>query len=128
MAKPQKKKSKVTFSAAWREAREMIAAHRGRLALGMVIMLVNRLSGLVLPTMSKFLIDDVIGKGRSDLLWLLALAGGGATVIQAITSFSLSQILGIAAQRAINDLRCVVQAHVTRSEEHTSELQSRGLI
>ncbi|HLX63148.1 MAG TPA: ABC transporter ATP-binding protein [Planctomycetota bacterium] len=115
MAKEKtEKKKKITLSAAWRETRELMAAHKGRLALGMAVMIVNRISGLVLPTLSKFLIDDVIDKHRSDLLWTLALIGGGATVVQAISSFSLSQILGIAAQRAINDLRNVVQAHVTR--------------
>ncbi|HYG77823.1 MAG TPA: ABC transporter ATP-binding protein, partial [Planctomycetota bacterium] len=107
-------KRKVNFSNAWREARELIYVHRYRLALGFGVMLINRLSGLVLPTTSKFLIDEVIGKQRGELLLPLALAGGAATAVQAATSFALSQILGVAAQRAINDLRRDVQAHVTR--------------
>ena len=68
-------------------------------------MLVNRLVGLVLPASSKFLIDDVIGKGRRELLWPLALAAGAATLVQAVTSFALSQVLGVAAQRAITEMR-----------------------
>ena len=59
-------KKKLTASAAWREANELMWARRGRLALGLAIMLVNRLSGLVLPATSKYLIDDVIGKERAD--------------------------------------------------------------
>jgi ABC-type multidrug transport system fused ATPase/permease subunit len=107
-------KKKVTASAAWREARELMWARRGRLLLGSALMLVNRLAGLVLPATSKFLIDDIIGKGRAELLTPLALVAGAATVVQAITSFALSQVLGVAAQRAITDMRRHVEAHVAR--------------
>ena len=77
-------------------------------------MLVNRLAGLVLPATSKYLIDDVIGKRRAELLMPLALAAGAATLVQAVTSFALSQVLGVAAQRAITDMRRRVEAHVAR--------------
>ena len=101
-------------SAAWQEAKALIWARRGRLALGLALMLVNRLSGLVLPATSKYLIDDVIGKGRAELLMPLAFAAGAATVVQAVTSFALSQVLGVAAQRAITEMRRRVEAHVAR--------------
>ena len=97
MAEPQKKK--IRWSAAWGDARQLIWTHRRRLLLGAVLMLINQAMGLVLPASTKFLIDQVIVKGRVDLLWKIAIAAGGATVIQALTSFSLSQILGVAAQR-----------------------------
>ena len=77
-------------------------------------MLISRLAGLVLPATSKFLIDEVIGNRRAELLGTLALAVGIATVVQAITAFSLSQVLGVAAQRAITEMRKVVQSHVSR--------------
>jgi ABC-type multidrug transport system fused ATPase/permease subunit len=89
-------------------------ARKGRLALGLLLMLVNRLVGLVLPATSKFLIDDVIGRGRAELLMPLALAAGAATLVQAVTSFALSQVLGVAAQRAITDMRRRIEAHVAR--------------
>ena len=107
-------KKKVNLSNAWQEARALIWARRGRLALGLALMLVNRLAGLVLPATSKYLIDDVIGKHRADLLVPLAFAAGAATVVQAVTSFALSQVLGVAAQRAITDMRRRVEAHVAR--------------
>ncbi|MCU0248678.1 MAG: ABC transporter ATP-binding protein/permease [Vicinamibacterales bacterium] len=102
------------FSEVWGEARVLVWAHRRRLALGFGLMLVNRTVGLVLPATSKFLVDDVIGKGRADLLPTLALAAAGATIVQAITSFSLSQILSVAAQRAIAEMRRNVNDHVMR--------------
>ena len=107
-----KQKKKVTASAAMREARELVWTHRRRLALGLSLMLVSRLSGLVLPLSSKWLIDEVVTNKRADLLPKIALAVIAATVVQAITSFILSQILGVAAQRAITDMRKRVQARV----------------
>jgi subfamily B ATP-binding cassette protein MsbA len=114
MSAPKPTKKRFSPSAAWRDARELIWQHRYRLALGMFLMLINRLVGLVLPTTSKYLIDDVVLKHKADLLVPLALAAGGATVVQAITSFSLSQVLGVAAQRAITEMRKSVQEHVER--------------
>ena len=101
-------------SAAWQEAKTLVWARRGRLAVGLALMLVNRLAGLVLPATSKWLVDDVIGKQRADLLMPLAFAAGAATLVQAVTSFALSQVLGVAAQRAITDMRRRVEAHVAR--------------
>ena len=99
---------------AWPEARALVWKHRRSLAIGLALMLVNRLAGLVLPASSKYLIDDVLGKQQLAMLVPLALAVGGATVVQAITSFTLSQIVSIAAQRAISDMRIDVQRHVLR--------------
>src|SRR5678815_4710913 len=110
--KPEKKR--ITAATAWRDARELIWAHRYRLALGMFLMIVNRLAGLVLPSSSKYVIDEVVIKHRSQMLVPLAMAAGAATLIQALSSFSLSQVLGVAAQRAITDMRKSVQEHVER--------------
>ena len=108
------KKPKPNYSNAWREARALIWQHRRRLAVGLALMMVNRLAGLVLPASSKYLIDHVIGEKRIDMLGTIALAAGAATIVQAITSYGLSQILGVAAQRAITDMRKSVQAFVLR--------------
>ena len=88
--------------------------HRRALALGFSLMLVSRVAGLVLPLSSKWLIDLVIGKGRHDLLWPIALGATAATLVQATTGFALSQVISVAAQRAISNMRRRVQAHVTR--------------
>src|ERR1700755_940511 len=110
----EEKKKKIRWSAGWRDARELVWAHRYRLALGAVLMIINQAMGLVLPASTKYLIDQVIGKGRTDLLWPIAAAAGAATLVQAVTSFSLSQVLGVAAQRAITDMRKRVQSQVER--------------
>jgi subfamily B ATP-binding cassette protein MsbA len=112
ITKPEKKK--VNRIDAWRDARELIWSHRYRLGLGMLLMIVNRLVGLVLPASSKYLIDDVIIHHRGELLVPLAVAVGLATLVQALSSFALTQILGVAAQRAITDMRKSVQEHVAR--------------
>jgi len=108
------KKPRVNMARAWAEARALIWKYRRSLSVGLVLMLINRLAGLVLPASSKYLIDNVLNKHQLDKLVPLALAVGGATVVQAITSFSLSQIVSIAAQRAISDMRIDVQRHVLR--------------
>src|SRR6266487_2206244 len=99
---------------AWQEARGLIYAHRKRLSLGLVLLLVNRVAGFVLPASPKWVIDRVIGQNRPELLLPLAVAAGVATLVQAITGFGLSQILGVAAQGAITDMRRAVQAYVLR--------------
>jgi subfamily B ATP-binding cassette protein MsbA len=106
-------KRKIT-AGALEEARGLVWVHRKRLALGLSLMVFNRLAGLVLPTTSKYLMDDVIAKQHWELLPRLALAAGAATLVESITSFSLSQVLGVAAQRAITEMRKEVEAHVLR--------------
>jgi subfamily B ATP-binding cassette protein MsbA len=86
---------------------------RALLALGFVLMVINRVAGFVLPYSSKFLIDNVVGKGQMGLLRPLVLSVLFATLIQGITSFSLTQLLSKAAQRLIADLRKQVQEHIS---------------
>jgi len=111
---PQKTKKRFVTPGAWDEAKKLVHAHRSRLILGLVLMLVSRLAGLVLPWMSGYVIDDVIGEGQADLLIPLALWAGAATLVQASSGFALSQVLGVAAQRAITEMRKRVQRHITR--------------
>jgi subfamily B ATP-binding cassette protein MsbA len=93
---------------------ELIRPRRGLLALGFVLMAINRVASLVLPYSTRFLIDSVIIKRNTQLLKPLVLGVLLATVIQGITSFSLTQLLSKAAQRLIAELRQKVQAHVGR--------------
>ncbi len=107
-------KRRVTVQDAWRESRDLIRRYRGRLAIGMVLMLVSRLAGLVMPASSKYLVDHVMVARQYDLLLPIAAAVLVAALIQGTTGFALSQVLGIAAQRAVTDMRRRVEAHVLR--------------
>ena len=87
---------------------------RGLLAFGLVLMVINKFAGFVLPYSARFLIDDVALKHHSGMLRPLVLAVLAATVVQGITDFSLTQLLSKAAQRLITELRQEVQRHISR--------------
>ncbi|HEY2352866.1 MAG TPA: ABC transporter ATP-binding protein [Candidatus Acidoferrum sp.] len=93
---------------------ELIKPRRGLLALGLALMAVNRVSGLILPASTKYLVDGVIGKRQTHLLTPIVLAVLAATVVQGLTSFTLTQLLSKSAQKMIADLRRQVQAHIGR--------------
>ncbi len=98
----------------WPDLREMILPRRKLLAGGLLLMVINRLSGFVLPISVKYLIGDVIGKRQERLLTPLVLSVLAATLIQGVTSFTLTQLLSKAGQRLIAELRQKVQQHVGR--------------
>ncbi|OYX17462.1 MAG: ABC transporter permease [Algoriphagus sp. 32-45-6] len=109
----------------------IIWPRRKHLLLGLILIIVSRFAGLVLPGASKYLIDDVIPSNDIRLLgWLIA-AVVGAIVIQAITSYSLTQILSVEAQHLIAKLRSQVQQHIIKlpiryfDNAKTGELVSR---
>src|SRR5450631_2948363 len=93
---------------------ELIRPRRGLLAVGFVLMAINRVASLVLPYSTRYLIDSVIIKRNVQLLKPLVLGVLLATVIQGVTSFSLTQLLSKAAQRLIAELRRKVQTHIGR--------------
>lgn len=98
----------------WPILGELIRPRRGLLAVGFVLMLINRVSGLVLPYSTRYLIDTVMVKHHLQLLKPLVGAVLLATLIQGVTSFALTQLLSKAAQRLISELRSKVQSHVGR--------------
>ena len=104
----------ATLKSVWPEVRALIRPRRGLLAVGLVLMAVNRVAGLVLPAASKVLIDDIVLRHQRHLLWPLVIAILAATAIQGVSSFALTQLLSKAAQRLIAELRRKVQAHVGR--------------
>src|SRR5690349_1846910 len=94
--------------------KELVRPRRKLLTIGLVLMLINRAAGLVLPGSTKYLVDNVIGNRQVWMLEPLVLAVLGATVLQGITSFTLTQLLSKEAQRLITQLRRKVQEHVGR--------------
>ena len=77
-------------------------------------MAINRVCGLVLPATPKYLLDDVVQKRHVALLLPLVLTLAGATLVQALTSYCLTQLLSKSSQRMIAELRIKVQAHIGR--------------
>ncbi len=111
---PQPRKKRKLTATAWEEARGLMWHYRYRLVLGLVLILVSRLAGLVLPAMSRYILDEVVPAQRTAELFLLAGIALGAAVVQSVSGFALSQVLGVAAQRAITEMRKQVMAHVAR--------------
>jgi ABC-type multidrug transport system fused ATPase/permease subunit len=114
---PAEKETKREKRSAWKSLPDiwaLIKPRRGLLAVGLVLMAINRVSGLVLPASTKYFLDNVIGKREAQLLTPIVLAILGATLIQGITSFTLTQLLSKSAQRMITELRRQVQAHIGR--------------
>lgn len=124
----EERTEKPFTAGAWQEARALAWEHRRHLALGFLLMIVNRLAGLILPASPKFLIDDVIGAGRAELLLPLALVVGAATVVQGATAFGLSQVVSIAGQRAIAEMRKSVQAHILRLPSRYFDSTQTGIL
>lgn len=114
MAEAKTRGKGVNYASAWAEAKALIWAHRGTLSVGLVLVLINRVIGFVLPLSPKYLGDEILEKNQPQLLVPLALVGAGAVLVQAVTSFGLAQLVSITAQRAIANMREQVQQHVIR--------------
>jgi subfamily B ATP-binding cassette protein MsbA len=104
-------KSKVTLAQVFKT---IIWPRRGILMVGLVLIVVSRLSGLVLPWSTKYLMDDVIAKGNMEMLKMVLIAVSFSVLVQAVTSYILTQILSVEAQRLISILRSKVQRQVLR--------------
>jgi subfamily B ATP-binding cassette protein MsbA len=92
----------------------LMKPRRNILALGALLMVINRVCGLALPVSTKYLIDNVMGRRQFNLLLPIVFGVALATLVQAVTSFSLTQLLSKAAQRLISEMRMKVQEHIGR--------------
>src|SRR5271165_7609759 len=94
--------------------KELVMPRRGKLGLGFLLMLINVCMAMVLPLAPKIVLDNIITHKQYGLLTPLVAAVFAATIIQALTSFSLTQLLSKEGQRLIAQLRRQVQEHVGR--------------
>jgi len=124
----QNNENRVTMATVFKT---IIWPRRKQLFLGLFLIIISRLSGLVLPGASKFLIDDVIPSANLENLKWLVLVVVAAITIQATTSYALTQILSVEAQHLIAKLRSQVQKHIIQlpirffDNTKTGELVSR---
>ncbi len=125
--KPGPSTKPLDLKSVWAQAGKLVGQHRNRLLMGMVIMIIGRLSAFVLPVAFNVFVDAVTQNTDLHALWFklpemspahllpwLAVIAGVATLIDAVTTYTLSQVLGVAAQHAINDMRKQLHAHVVR--------------
>jgi ABC-type multidrug transport system fused ATPase/permease subunit len=107
-------KKKPNLKKIWPEVRALIAPRKGLLVVGLCLMSVNRIAGLVLPYISKTLLDKVLSpqQPHPEMLPRIIAVVFSAMLVQAATSFSLTQLLSKAGQRLIADMRRQVQRHV----------------
>lgn len=102
---------------AWKslpEAWALLKPRRGVLALGFLLIVINRVAGFAVPAASKFVFDNVIAKHQVQFLIPIVLSVIAATIVQGSTSFTLTQLFSKSAQRMITELRKQVQAHIGR--------------
>ena len=99
-------KTKISLSKVFKT---IIWPHRKMVFIGLILILISRVSGLILPGASKFLIDDVIAKQDYNMLKILLIGVSIAIVVQSISSFLLTKIMSVEAQRFISELRVQVQ-------------------
>jgi subfamily B ATP-binding cassette protein MsbA len=121
-------KPKTPVFKALPEIWSLIQPRRALLAMGFALMVINRVSGLVLPASTKYLVDDIIGKRHLRLLYPLVSVVLLATIIQGLTSFALTQTLSKAAQRLIAELRRRVQEHVGRLSVSYYDSNKTGML
>ncbi len=107
-------KKKADLKKVMPEIWKLVRPRRWLLLLGLLLVAINRVAGLVLPFLSKPFVDLVLRKHQATKLVPLVIAVFVATLIQAITSFSNTQLLSKAAQRMIAELRQQVQQHIGR--------------
>jgi subfamily B ATP-binding cassette protein MsbA len=107
-------KKKPSLKKIWPQIKALVRPRLGLLAAGMGLMVVNRVALLVMPFLSKPLMDKVLNQNhpRPELLPGIIAMVFAAMVVQAITSFALTQLLSKAGQRLIAEMRRQVQRHV----------------
>ena len=106
-------KRKPDLKKLWPQIKSLVAPRKGLLVAGLCLMAINRVAGLVLPYTSKPLLDKVLSPtGDARLLPKIIAVVFSAMIVQAITSFSLTQLLSKAGQRLIAEMRRQVQRHV----------------
>src|SRR5271167_3883273 len=125
---PSKSTKKTEIFKALPEIWQLIRPRRALMMLGLGLMIINRISGLILPYSTKYLIDDVIGKRHFRMLYPLVGIVLLATLVQGLTSFALTQTLAKAAQKLIAELRRRVQEHVGRLSVSYYDSNKTGIL
>lgn len=120
--------SALHSSPAWREATRLLRRHRRPLTVALLLVALGRLAALVLPNASRYVVDVVIARHRSDLLWPIALIAGAAIAIETVAAFGMAQVAGVSGQRAVAELRQGLQDRVLGLPLRYTEASHRGAL
>ena len=102
-------KAKVT----WRQAFvRFIWPRRKNVLIGLLLIVISRAAGMVLPGSTKYLMDDVVANHDIGMLKVLLIAVVVSLIVQSITSYALTQLLSVEAQLLISQLRTQVQRKI----------------
>ena len=124
----KKKSASQQIKSAWPMVWEVVRPRRWMLALGLALLAMKQFCGLALPYYSKFLVDNVMNRHQMEMLLPLVSKVLLATTIQAVTSFSLTQLLSKEGQRVIAEMRRRVQAHVGRLSVSYYDANKTGVL
>jgi ATP-binding cassette subfamily B protein len=83
----------------------LVLHYPGRAATSLAMAVICTILVLVLPTVTQVLVDDVMGKGRSDLLFKTAALGIGAILLRQVLFMLRTYGNNALEQRLIHDLR-----------------------
>lgn len=106
------KKKKLNNITVGQVFKTIIWPKRGLLLIGLILILIRSVASLVLPGATRYLIDDVVVNKDLQKLWLVIGVTIAAIVAQAGTSFALTRLLSVQAQKLIAQLRVKVQKHI----------------
>jgi subfamily B ATP-binding cassette protein MsbA len=118
-------KTKISIAKVFRT---IVWPRRYILLLGLVLIVISRLAGLVIPYGSKILIDEIVPNADLEKLKLFLIAITGALIIQSGTSFALTMILSVEAQHLIAKLRARVQQQIIKLPIRFFDNQKSGAL
>jgi ABC-type multidrug transport system fused ATPase/permease subunit len=104
----------VSFRASLPLAWELARPRRGRMLFGLLMLLVSRAAGLIVPYAPKVVLDKIIPNHETGLLRPLFALLALSVLLQAGTTYALSQLLSLEGQRLVTEMRRRVQAHIAR--------------
>jgi len=122
------KKKKLKLSVVWSDARDIIWAHRKKVGIGLGLLLINRVCVFIIPYSIREFVSGIGGDEGAALLTRLAFLVVGATFVQSVTGFSLSQLLSVTGQRSITEMRKRVARHVMRLPTQDFDRTKSGVL
>ena len=101
-------KNKITLKEVFRT---IIWPRKKLLFIGLFLIIISKASGLVTPIIMKTFVNDALGKDMDLTLQIVGIVIG-AILVNSVTSYLLTRLIGVEAQSLIAELRTKVQKKV----------------